>query len=220
MVIVETKNLTKTYGEGETAVEALKKVNLKIHQGEFIAVVGASGSGKTTLLNLLGGLDYPTDGSVLFNGTDIYELDDDELTVFRRNHIGFVFQHFNLLPMLTVEENICLPLELGKNPVDREFFQEVVELLGIAKKSNYFPGQLSGGQQQRVAIARALLTKPMIVLADEPTGNLDSKTSSEVMELLERSLKKYNQTLVMITHNPEIAQRADCIIELEDGMIV
>lgn len=220
MKIVETRNLSKIYGKEPTLVRALTDVNIAINEGEFVAVVGASGSGKTTLLNMLGGLDTPSSGEILYSGRDISKLKPDELTVFRREQIGFVFQHFNLLSMLTIKENICWPVEIGKRKVDNEFYLEIINMLGLVNKVNSFPKQLSGGQQQRVAIARALLSKPQILLADEPTGNLDSKTSHEVMNLFKQSSERYHQTMVMITHNEEIAKKADRIIRIEDGRIV
>lgn len=220
MTVLETINLSKHYGEGNTMVKALSDVNMTVNKGEFVAIVGASGSGKTTLLNMLGGLDTPTKGMIFYGNTDIARLDDEDLTIFRREKIGFVFQYYNLLPMLTVRENICLPVEIGKKTVDQEQFWEIVQMLGIENKINTFPRNLSGGQQQRVAIARALLSKPQVILADEPTGNLDRKTSNEVMDLFQRSSKKYEQTMIMITHNTEIAEMADRIIRIEDGKLV
>ena len=220
MVILETRDLKKQYGTGETAVHALAGVNLSVENGEFVAVVGTSGSGKSTLLHMLGGLDRATSGKVYVDGKDIFALKDEELTIFRRRKIGFVFQSFNLVPVLSVYENIVLPLQLDGKTVDNACIGEIAEALGLKEKLNVLPNQLSGGQQQRVAIARALATKPAILLADEPTGNLDSRTSQDVMGLLKTTSTKFAQTIVMITHNEEIAQLADRIIRIEDGRIV
>ena len=220
MVILETRDLKKQYGTGETAVHALAGVNLSVENGEFVAVVGTSGSGKSTLLHMLGGLDRATSGKVYVDGKDIFALKDEELTIFRRRKIGFVFQSFNLVPVLSVYENIVLPLQLDGKTVDNAFIGEIAEALGLKEKLNVLPNQLSGGQQQRVAIARALAAKPAILLADEPTGNLDSRTSQDVMGLLKTTSTKFSQTIVMITHNEEIAQLADRIIRIEDGWIV
>lgn len=220
MVILETRDLKKQYGTGETAVHALAGVNLSVENGEFVAVVGTSGSGKSTLLHMLGGLDRATSGKVYVDGKDIFALKDEELTIFRRRKIGFVFQSFNLVPVLSVYENIVLPLQLDGKNVDNAFIGEIAEALGLKEKLNVLPNQLSGGQQQRVAIARALAAKPAILLADEPTGNLDSRTSQDVMGLLKTTSTKFAQTIVMITHNEEIAQLADRIIHIEDGRIV
>lgn len=220
MVILETRDLKKQYGTGETAVHALAGVNLSVENGEFVAVVGTSGSGKSTLLHMLGGLDRATSGKVYVDGKDIFALKDEELTIFRRRKIGFVFQAFNLVPVLSVYENIVLPLQLDGKTVDNAFIGEIAEALGLKEKLNVLPNQLSGGQQQRVAIARALAAKPAILLADEPTGNLDSRTSQDVMGLLKTTSTKFSQTIVMITHNEEIAQLADRIIRIEDGRIV
>ena len=220
MVILETRDLKKQYGTGETAVHALAGVNLSVENGEFVAVVGTSGSGKSTLLHMLGGLDRATSGKVYVDGKDIFALKDEELTIFRRRKIGFVFQAFNLVPVLSVYENIVLPLQLDGKTVDNAFVGEIAEALGLKEKLNVLPNQLSGGQQQRVAIARALAAKPAILLADEPTGNLDSRTSQDVMGLLKTTSTKFAQTIVMITHNEEIAQLADRIIRIEDGRIV
>ena len=220
MVILETRDLKKQYGTGETAVHALAGVNLSVENGEFVAVVGTSGSGKSTLLHMLGGLDRATSGKVYVDGKDIFALKDEELTIFRRRKIGFVFQSFNLVPVLSVYENIVLPLQLDGKTVDNAFIGEIAEALGLKEKLNVLPNQLSGGQQQRVAIARALAAKPAILLADEPTGNLDSRTSQDVMGLLKTTSTKFAQTIVMITHNEEIAQLADRIIRIEDGRIV
>ena len=220
MVILETRDLKKQYGTGETAVHALAGVNLSVENGEFVAVVGTSGSGKSTLLHMLGGLDRATSGKVYVDGKDIFALKDEELTIFRRRKIGFVFQSFNLVPVLSVYENIVLPLQLDGKTVDNAFIGDIAEALGLKEKLNVLPNQLSGGQQQRVAIARALSAKPAILLADEPTGNLDSRTSQDVMGLLKTTSTKFSQTIVMITHNEEIAQLADRIIHIEDGRIV
>lgn len=220
MVILETRDLKKQYGTGENAVHALAGVNLSVENGEFVAVVGTSGSGKSTLLHMLGGLDRATSGKVYVDGKDIFALKDEELTIFRRRKIGFVFQSFNLVPVLSVYENIVLPLQLDGKTVDNAFIGDIAEALGLKEKLNVLPNQLSGGQQQRVAIARALAAKPAILLADEPTGNLDSRTSQDVMGLLKTTSTKFSQTIVMITHNEEIAQLADRIIHIEDGRIV
>ena len=220
MTILQTKNLKKYYGSGDTQVKALDGVDLSIEQGEFVAIVGTSGSGKSTLLHMLGGLDRPTSGTVTVNGKDIFTLKDESLTIFRRRKIGFVFQSYNLVPVLSVWENIVLPVELDGNKVDEAYVQEVIATLGLDKKLQNLPSQLSGGQQQRVAIARALATKPAILLADEPTGNLDSRTSQDVLSLMKVTGQKFAQTMVMITHNEEIAQMADRIVRIEDGRLV
>ncbi|MBR1651199.1 MAG: ABC transporter ATP-binding protein [Lachnospiraceae bacterium] len=220
MSILEAKNLVKIYGQGENAVHALDGVNLEVNKGEFLAIVGTSGSGKSTLLHMLGGLDRPTSGEVIVDGHRISKLKDDELTIFRRRKIGFVFQAFNLVPVLNVYENIVLPLELDGEKVDKGFVEEIIDTLMLTSKKEVLPNQLSGGQQQRVAIARALAFRPAIILADEPTGNLDSKTGQDVLSLLKVSAEKYGQTIVMITHNDEIAQLADRVIRIEDGRIV
>ena len=220
MVILETRDLKKQYGTGETAVHALAGVNLSVENGEFVAVVGTSGSGKSTLLHMLGGLDRATSGKVYVDGKDIFALKDEELTIFRRRKIGFVFQSFNLVPVLSVYENIVLPLQLDGKTVDNAFIGEIAEALGLKEKLNVLPNQLSGGQQQRVAIARALAAKPAILLADEPTGNLDKKNSDEIVELLRRANQEYRQTIIMITHNLEIAKTADRVIVIEDGKII
>ena len=219
MEILRSENLKKYYDENTVPVKALDGVDITINQGEFVAIVGTSGSGKSTLLNMLGGLDRPTSGSVTVDGKKIFELTDEELTIFRRRKIGFVFQAFNLVPVLTVYENIVLPIQLDGNSVDEEFVDQVIASLGLKEKVENLPNQLSGGQQQRVAIARALATKPSIILADEPTGNLDSKTSQDVLGLLKMTSVKFKQTIVMITHNEEIAQMADRIIRIEDGKV-
>lgn len=220
MTILETIDLKKTYGKGDTAVHALDGVNLKVENGEFVAIVGTSGSGKSTLLHMLGGLDRPTSGKVFVDGKDIFSLKDEALTIFRRRKIGFVFQSYNLVPVLSVYENIVLPIQLDGGKEDRKYVDQVIETLGLSKKLNSYPNQLSGGQQQRVAIARAIAAKPAIILADEPTGNLDSKTSQDVLGLLKITSERFSQTIVMITHNEEIAQMADRIIRIEDGRIV
>ncbi len=220
MNILEIKNLRKIYGAGETQVRALDGIDLTVERGEFVAIVGSSGSGKTTFLNMVGGLDVPTDGEIIVDQKKIRELSDDELTVFRRRKIGFIFQQYNLIQMLSVWENIILPLKLDGRKVDEKYVLEVTQLLGIDKKLKCLPNQLSGGQQQRVAIARALATKPALVLADEPTGNLDSRTSQDVLGLLKITGSRFNQTIIMITHNEEIAQLADRILRIEDGQLV
>ena len=220
MTILQTRELKKYYGAGDTQVKALDGVDLQVEQGEFVAIVGTSGSGKSTLLHMLGGLDRPTSGTVTVDGRDIFTLKDEALTIFRRRKIGFVFQSYNLVPVLSVWENIVLPVELDGAKVDRQYVNEVIRTLGLEKKLQSLPNQLSGGQQQRVAIARALATKPAILLADEPTGNLDSRTSQDVLSLMKVTGQKFGQTMVMITHNEEIAQMADRIVRIEDGRIV
>lgn len=220
MTILQTKELRKYYGSGDTQVRALDGVDLTIEQGEFVAIVGTSGSGKSTLLHMLGGLDRPTSGTVTVDGKDIFSLKDEALTIFRRRKIGFVFQSYNLVPVLSVWENIVLPIQLDGSKVDEAYVGEVIATLGLEKKLQNLPNQLSGGQQQRVAIARALATKPAILLADEPTGNLDSRTSQDVLSLMKVTGQKFAQTMVMITHNEEIAQMADRIVRIEDGRIV
>ena len=219
MSILQTTDLKKYYGAEPNITKALDGVTLSIEQGEFVAIVGTSGSGKSTLLNMMGGLDIPTSGSVKVKGKELARLNDEQLTLFRRRNIGFIFQNYNLVPVLNVYENIVLPVELDGDTVDRKFMDEVVHLLALEDKLNHMPNNLSGGQQQRVAIARALVSKPAIVLADEPTGNLDSRTSSDVLGLLKVTSNKFHQTLVMITHNNEIAQLADRIIRIEDGRV-
>ena len=220
MAILQTENLKKYYGSGDTQVRALDGVDLAVENGEFVAIVGTSGSGKSTLLHMLGGLDRPTSGRVTVDGKDIFSLKDEALTIFRRRKIGFVFQSYNLVPVLSVYENIVLPVELDGRRPDRDYLQEVITALGLEKKQSSRPNQLSGGQQQRVAIARALAAKPAILLADEPTGNLDSRTSQDVLGLMKVAGQKFSQTMVMITHNEEIAQMADRIVRIEDGRIV
>lgn len=220
MSILIAEHLKKYYGEGETLVKALDDVSLQVERGEFLSIIGTSGSGKSTLLHMLGGLDNPTEGKVIIDDKDISGLKGDELCIFRRRKIGFIFQSFNLVPSISVYDNIVLPLQLDGKKVDKEYIQKVIETLGIEKKLNVLPSKLSGGQQQRVAIARALASKPAIILADEPTGNLDTKTSQDVLGLLKTTGNKFNQTIVMITHNDEIAQMADRTIRIEDGHIM
>lgn len=220
MAILSTTNLIKIYGSGDNEVHALDGVDIAVNQGEFLAVVGTSGSGKSTLLHMLGGLDRPTDGKVIIDGKDIFSLKDEALTIFRRRKIGFVFQNYNLVPVLNVYENIVLPIQLDGGVIDKAYIDSIIETLGLSKKLTNLPNNLSGGQQQRVAIARALAAKPAIILADEPTGNLDSKTSQDVLGLLKITSQKFSQTIVMITHNEEIAQLADRIIRIEDGHII
>ena len=218
--ILKIRGLKKYYGKGETEVRALDNVNLDIPQGKFIAIVGTSGSGKSTLLNMLGGLDRPTEGSVSVDGTELSKLKEEQLTVFRRRRIGFIFQNYNLIPTLNVWENIIFPMTLDGQKPDKNFIMQVVQMLGLDTKLDSLPNNLSGGQQQRVAIARAVASKPSIILADEPTGNLDSKTGNDVIGLLKLTGREFHQTIVMITHNPEIAQMADQIVQIEDGKIV
>lgn len=220
MEILKVENLNKTYGTGEGRIEALKDVNLSVNKGEFAAIVGASGSGKSTLLHLIGGLDSPSRGKVIIDGESIYEYKEEELAIFRRRKIGFIFQFYNLIPVLDVEENIALPALLDNEKVDREYLKEIIEILGLSDRKHHLPSELSGGQQQRVSIGRALLNKPSIILADEPTGNLDSKNSREVIELLKYTAKKYNQTLMLITHDFNIASEADRVITVQDGEII
>ena len=220
MTILQTKDLRKIYGAGETEVRALDGVDLTVEKGEFLAVVGTSGSGKSTLLHMLGGLDRPTSGSVTVDGREIFSLKDEALTIFRRRKIGFVFQNYNLVPVLNVYENIVLPIQLDGRQPDQDYLNRIIETLGLGRKLQNLPNNLSGGQQQRVAIARALAAKPAILLADEPTGNLDSRTSQDVMSLLKVTGQKFGQTIVMITHNEEIAQMADRIVRIEDGRVV
>lgn len=218
--ILETKDLKKYYGQEPNVTKALDGVSVAVEQGEFVSIIGTSGSGKSTLLNMLGGLDIPTSGSVRIRKKEIAKMDDEQLTVFRRRNIGFVFQDYNLVPILNVYQNIVLPIELDGNPVDREYVNRIISLLHLEEKLENLPNNLSGGQQQRVAIARALAGKPAIILADEPTGNLDSRTSLEVMQLLRMTSTEFGQTLLMITHNPELAQIADRMIHIEDGKLV
>ena len=219
MTILQTEHLKKYYGAGDTQVRALDGVDFSVENGEFVSIVGTSGSGKSTLLHMLGGLDRPTSGKVFVDGQDIFSLKDDALTIFRRRKIGFVFQSYNLVPVLNVYENIVLPIELDGNPIDKPYVEEILSVLGLDSMQYRLPNQLSGGQQQRVAIARALATKPAIILADEPTGNLDSRTSQDVLSLMKVTGAKFGQTIVMITHNEEIAQLSDHIIRIEDGKI-
>ncbi|AVQ96454.1 ABC transporter ATP-binding protein [Ethanoligenens harbinense] len=220
MRIVMTKDLCKVYGKGETAVQALKSVNIEVEQGEFVAIAGASGSGKSTLLHMLGAVDLPTSGKVLIENRDIYKESEKGLSVFRRRKIGFVFQFYNLIPVLTAEENIKVPLSLdGKEP-DPAFLNELIDTLGLTERRNHLPNQLSGGQQQRVAIGRAIIHKPAIVLADEPTGNLDTQNGREIITLLKNSVRKFGQTLILITHDPAIAAQADRVIRMQDGQVV
>ncbi len=219
MTILQTENLKKIYGSGDTAVHALDGVSLWVEKGEFVAIVGTSGSGKSTLLHMLGGLDRPTSGTVTVDGRDIFSLKDEELTIFRRRKIGFVFQNYNLVPVLNVEENILLPIQLDGHAPEQSYVEQIIQTLGLADKRSNLPANLSGGQQQRVAIARALAAKPAIILADEPTGNLDSKTSLDVMGLLKVTSQKFSQTVVMITHNEELSQMADRILRIEDGRL-
>lgn len=219
MSILKVENLVKIYGQGENEVKALNNVSLEIEEGEFVSIVGSSGSGKSTLLNMLGGLDRLTSGDIYINNKKLGDMKDEELTIFRRRNIGFVFQNYNLVPILNVYENIVLPIELDGMKIDEEYIDSIINTLGLNQKLTNMPNNLSGGQQQRVAIARAIATKPAIILADEPTGNLDSKTSMDVIGLLKMTSQKFNQTIVMITHNEEIAQLADRIIRIEDGKI-
>lgn len=219
MAILETKDLCKTYGSGENEVKALDHVSIEIEEGKFVSVIGTSGSGKSTLLNMLGGLDRPTEGTVLVSGKEIFQMKDEELTIFRRRNIGFVFQNYNLVPILNVYENIVLPIELDGSRPDTDYINHIIRTLGLDKKRMAMPNQLSGGQQQRVAIARALASKPAIILADEPTGNLDSRTGMDVISLIKVTSREFHQTMVMITHNEEIALMADDMIRIEDGRV-
>ena len=220
MSVITVKNLRKVYGKGENKVVALDNINFEVSKGEFVAIIGSSGSGKSTLLHQVGGVDGPTSGKIVIDGKDIYSLNEKNLAIFRRRKIGFVFQSFNLIPVLSVEENIKMPALLDHQKVDEKYFKDIVKTLGIEKRLNHLPSELSGGQQQRVAIARALINKPAIILADEPTGNLDSETSKEIMEMLKLSIRKYNQTAIVITHDLSIAESADRIIKIKDGNIV
>ncbi|HBI93892.1 MAG: ABC transporter ATP-binding protein [Terrisporobacter othiniensis] len=219
MEILKIENLCKTYGKNEAKVDALKNINLSINKGEFVAIVGPSGSGKSTLLHLIGGVDKPSEGTVYINDVDIYNLKEKDLSIFRRRNVGLIYQFYNLIPVLSVKENILLPAELDNRKIDQEYLDDLLKTLGLKERENHLPNELSGGQQQRTSIGRALVNRPAIVLADEPTGNLDSKNSKEVIELLKLSVKKYKQTLVMITHDPNIALQADRVITIEDGMI-
>lgn len=220
MEILIVENLSKIYGKGQTQVKALDNVSFKVDKGEFVAIVGASGSGKSTLLHLIGGVDRPTSGKVLIDGKDIYKYNDDELAIFRRRQVGLIYQFYNLIPILNVEENITLPLSLDNREINKQKLDELIKVLGLESRRKHLPNELSGGQQQRTSIGRAMITNPAIILADEPTGNLDSKASDEIVALLKKSNKDYKQTIVMITHNMEIAKCADRIIKIEDGKIV
>ena len=220
MKILEVKNLTKTYGTGENRVRAVDDVDFSVDEGEFVAIVGASGSGKSTLLHLLGGVDRPTSGKVLIDGKDIYQLSNDALAIFRRRQVGIIYQFYNLIPILNVKENITLPCDLDGKPVSRKRMEELLTTLGLTHRTNHLPNQLSGGQQQRVSIGRALINDPAIILADEPTGNLDSKSGDEILSLLKLSNQKYHQTIIIITHDLEIASQADRVITFEDGKII
>ena len=220
MEILRVENLSKIYGKGQTQVKALDNVSFKVDKGEFVAIVGASGSGKSTLLHLIGGVDRPTSGKVLIDGKDIYKYNDDELAIFRRRQVGLIYQFYNLIPILNVEENITLPLKLDNRNIDKQRLDELIKVLGLEERRTHLPNELSGGQQQRTSIGRAMITNPAIILADEPTGNLDSKASDEIVTLLKKSNKDYKQTIIMITHNLEIAKVADRIIKIEDGKIV
>lgn len=219
MNLLEVNNICKTYGSGETAVHALKKVSFSVPKGEYVAIVGESGSGKSTLLNMIGALDTPTSGKVVIGGKEIFSMNDNRLTVFRRSNIGFIFQAFNLIPELTVEQNIIFPVLLDYQKPDRKYLEELLTVLNLKERRNHLPSQLSGGQQQRVAIGRALITRPSLILADEPTGNLDTQNSSEVIALLKEASRKYEQTIIMITHNRSIAQSADRILQVSDGVL-
>ena len=220
MEILKVENLTKIYGKNTTKVVALDNVSFSVEKGEFVAIVGASGSGKSTLLHLIGGVDKPTSGKVYIDGNDIYSFDDDKLAIFRRRQVGLIYQFYNLIPILDVEENITLPINLDNRKVDKNYLDNLIKTLGLEKRRHHLPNELSGGQQQRTSIGRALITNPTIILADEPTGNLDSKASDEIVELLRKSNREYKQTIIMITHNMEIAKCADRIIEIEDGKII
>ncbi|MDU5925159.1 MAG: ABC transporter ATP-binding protein [Intestinibacter bartlettii] len=220
MSLLEVKSVSKIYGKGNNAVHALKDIKFSVDKGEYIAIVGESGSGKSTLLNIIGALDTPTEGKVIINNKDLFSMKDSELTVFRRRNIGFVFQGFNLIPELTVEQNIIFPVLLDYKKPDRKYLEELLNILGLQERKNHLPSELSGGQQQRVAIGRALITRPSLILADEPTGNLDSKNSSEVISLLKESSQKYEQTIIMITHSRSIAQAADRVLRVSDGILV
>ncbi|MGZ9652910.1 ABC transporter ATP-binding protein [Bacillus cereus] len=220
MEVVRLENVVKTYGEGETQVQALKGINLSIHRGEFVTIVGASGSGKSTLLHILGGLDRPSSGNVFIGDENIYNYKDNELSIFRRRKVGFIFQFFNLIPVLNVQENIALPALLDEEQLDDHYLDEIIRTLGLNERRDHLPSELSGGQQQRVSIGRSLINKPDIILADEPTGNLDTKNTKEVLNLLKVTAKKYNQTVILITHDPAIASNSDRIITITDGMII
>ena len=220
MSLLEIKSISKKYGKGNNAVHALKDVSFSVDKGEYIAIVGESGSGKSTILNIIGAIDIPTDGKVIISNKDLFTMTDSELTVFRRRNIGFIFQGFNLIPELTVEQNIIFPVLLDYKKPDRKYLDELLNILGLQERRNHLPSELSGGQQQRVAIGRALITRPSLILADEPTGNLDSKNSSEVISLLKESSQKYEQTIIMITHSRSIAQAADRVLRVSDGILV
>lgn len=220
MEILKIKNLCKSYGDGEVKVDALKNINISINEGEFVCIVGPSGSGKSTLLHLLGGVDKPTSGEVYINNENIYKLNSDELSIFRRRNVGIVYQFYNLIPVLSVKENILLPAELDNRKIDKDYLEDLLKTLNLKDREGHLPNELSGGQQQRTSIGRALINRPKIVLADEPTGNLDSKNSKEIIELLKLSVKKYNQTLIIITHDENIARQADRIITIKDGSII
>lgn len=220
MEILRVENLSKVYGKGTTQVTALDNISFKVEKGEFVAIVGASGSGKSTLLHLIGGVDRPTSGKVFIDGKDIYKFSDDELAIFRRRQVGIIYQFYNLIPILNIEENITLPLNLDNRKVDKKRLDKLINLLGLNNRRTHLPNELSGGQQQRTAIGRAMITNPALILADEPTGNLDSKSSDEIVELLKKSNRDYNQTIIMITHDMEIAKFADRIVKIEDGKIV
>ncbi len=220
MEILRVENLTKIYGKGNTKVVALDNVSFSVEKGEFVAIVGASGSGKSTLLHLIGGVDKPTSGHVFIDGKDIFKFSDDELAIFRRRQVGLIYQFYNLIPILNIEENITLPLDLDNRKVDKKYLDDLIKLLGLEHRRRHLPNELSGGEQQRTSIGRALITNPAIVLADEPTGNLDSKASDEIVDLLKKSNREYKQTIIMITHNLDIAKCADRIIQIEDGKIV
>lgn len=219
MEILKVENLDKSYGKGEAKVDALKNINLSINKGEFVAIVGPSGSGKSTLLHLIGGVDKPTGGKVYINNVDIYSLKEKDLSIFRRRNVGLIYQFYNLIPVLSAKENILLPAELDNRKIDKEYLDDLLKTLGLKERENHLPNELSGGQQQRTSIGRALINRPAVILADEPTGNLDSKNSKEVLDLLKLSVKKYNQTLIMITHDLNIALQADRVITIEDGII-
>lgn len=219
MDLLEVRSISKTYGSGETSVRALKKVNFSVPKGEYVAIVGGSGSGKSTLLNMIGALDNPTSGKVLIDGKDIFAMKESKLTVFRRRNIGFIFQAFNLIPELTVEQNIIFPVLLDYQKPDKKYLEELLEVLNLKERRNHLPSQLSGGQQQRVAIGRALISRPSLILADEPTGNLDTQNSSEVITLLKNASKRYAQTIIMITHSRSIAQTADRVLQVSDGVL-
>lgn len=219
MEILKTNDLCKTYGSNDAKVDALKDINLTVQQGEFVAIVGASGSGKSSLLHLLGGVDRPTSGQVNIDATDLYSLNETDLAIFRRRKVGFIFQAYNLIPVLSAEENIKLPMLLDHRQADEDYADELMNVLGLKDRKHHLPNQLSGGQQQRTAIGRALINKPSIILADEPTGNLDSKNSKEIVDLLTYSVRKYNQTLIMITHDSDVARRADRIVNIKDGVL-